>query len=203
MAMQPFGRLGITPTRTLVEGFLTPLAADVALTPPDGRPLPLSGTYSFIPDAPYGATYGMAAGMQSIFASAQFSAAYPTVFSSGIWNSNPLFVDWLRTVMFAGRQLGDVIQVSTMMDTFDPQNQRQGAAGAFLTKFVIRQAASFAYLSPASAAAEKAFQLKLNTASLKFQLNDSTAAFWSYAAAPDYSKPIVEQYIQQYWDAKQ
>jgi hypothetical protein len=199
MALQPFGRLGITPTRTLVENFLTPLAADVALNPPDGRPLPLSGTYSFIPDAPYGATYGMADGMQSIFASAQFSAAYPNVVSLG----NPQFVDWLRSVMFAGRAVGDVLQVSAMMDAFSPQSQRQGAGGAFLTKFVLRQAASFAYLSPTSAAAEKAFQLKLNSASLKFQLNDSASAFWSYAAAPDYSKPVVELYIQQYWDAKQ
>ena len=72
-----------------------------------------------------------------------------------------------------------------------------------MTKFVVRQAASYSYLSPASAAAEKAFQLKLNSASLKFQLNDSASAFWSYAAAPDYSKPVVEQYIDLYWDAKQ
>jgi hypothetical protein len=184
-AIQPYGRLGLTPNAARVESFLEAMQADLRL-------LPFPGTeYASIPGAPYGATYGMAAAIQAIFDGTAFQSANPGVTSL----NNGNFVFWLQTNMF-DTNTGTGVEVVTMMNSISPQLIRQGAAAAFLTKFTLECAS----IGVQGWQPEKDFQLKVNAAALKFQLNESNSAFWDFAGAPFYTQMIVEQYLQQYWD---
>jgi hypothetical protein len=195
-ALQPYGRLGVTPSRALVLEFLADILSDVSENPPSGKPLPIEGSYSGIPGAPYGATYGMAGGMQTVFNSTPFQSAYPGITSL----DNNAFVLWLMNTMFQGRALGDGVAVRNMMNSFVPQSDRQGSGAAFFTRLEGTILGNYSYFDPSGTALEKAFQLQVNSAALRFQLQGSAPQFWNYTTAPAYSQAVVENYINLYWD---
>jgi len=182
-AMLPFGRLGLIPTKAMIDNFLRLMATD-------STPLPISGLYSGVPGAPWNATYGMARAFQSvIFNSPEFLANPDYREITGM--DNPTFMGWLRNVMFPGRSAGlDETKILNMMDTIAPQSIRQGAAAAFRSELAsVFLAGGYANGSDR----EKRFQLEMGTTMLLFQLT----GVWdsAYGKANPYSPAVVQQVL--------
>ena len=157
-----FGRLPLlTPTVQDVTNFISLMESDV-------RPLPIASPYSGSAGSPWGATYGMATGMQQvIFDSGQFRVRYGT---QDLSNSD--FLTWLLNSVFAGRATGqEILRVRTMMDTIIPPSIGKGSAMAFLSELV----AAPGWID--GNATEKLFQRQIHSTALNFQLNGT----WSIA----------------------
>jgi len=179
--MLPFYRLGIAPTANQVATFLNLLEAD-------NTPLPITGVYSGIPDAPWGATYGMASAMrEALLRSPQFLFAYPTVTSM----PNVTFNEWLRNTMFAGVSGGDENLIINMMNTILPQTIKQGAATAFRSELAW-VALEAGYIT----APEQTVQLQAATTILQFQLGGGWDA--AFGKKNPYSKKVVQQLLASY-----
>lgn len=155
-----YARLGLTPDHPGYPG--DPRIADlISLTRSDARPLPVPAVYSGIAGAPWGASHGLAAAMQAIFASAQFRDRYPTVLALG--TEGYRFYDWLRFTMFAGRYEGasghTVIPELMNHREMQAAGSGQGAAAALRSIYV--SVVMWRGNDSAGSALEKAMQSRL------------------------------------------
>ena len=192
-AMLPFFRLGLTPTLSQVQNFVAAIESG-SVTYPDpttGNPavasgaLPITGGYSGIPDAPWGATYGYARGMQeNIVDSPQFRSKYPT--ANGLDNTS--FLNWMRPKMFRNVSGGEEDKILDMMNTIVPQSIRQGAAMAFRSELAAVALQAGYLVNP-----EKNTQLRAATVMLTYQLSGR----WTVRGAKPYRKKVVQSILAQ------
>jgi hypothetical protein len=196
VAFSPFARLGLVPTQNGVTSFLQALENSQAQTL-----LPLSGSYLGINGAPFGATDALATALQTFaFNTPEFQSSY--LLDSRMTNVD--FVNkFLLPIMFANRNVAPTkTAVDSIVEMMEDYNQvaKWGASAAFATKYTLNLMALQSPLAAealAGQAAERAFQLKLNSAALNFQWNSGDTSMFGagFSTAPDYSKNTVCQII--------
>jgi hypothetical protein len=196
VAFSPFARLNLVPSQSSITGFLQALEnfQDQSL-------LPLTGAYLGISGAPYGASVAMATALQNfVFNTPTFQATY--LLDSRMTNED--FVNkFLLPIMFANRNVAPtqtaVNRIVSMMNGYN-QATRWGASAAFATKYTLNLMALQTPLTSEALggqAAERAFQLKLNSAALNFQWNNGNTSMFGagFSTAPDFSKETVSEII--------
>jgi hypothetical protein len=201
IALQTYARLSMTPSLFFVNSFLNKLSSNT-------QELPYTSTYADFLSVE-GASYGLALGLQEVINLPNFEIVHPGV--NGL--TNLAFIPWMDNnssltptppayrFMFT-TNITEEISIYNMMEAFVPQTDRKGAGMALATKFVLARNNYDGYGGNNS---ETLFQLRANAAALKFQLMGSNSNFWDYNAAFDasstyYSKALVEQYIDTYWN---
>ncbi len=188
VAFSIYARLGLAPTTDRIRTFLLTMEAD-------RRPLPIIGTYTGVPNAPWGATYGMATATQAVFDAADFQFKYPDV--TGLPDQS--FLQWMNVVMFPNRSGGDEPRILTMMETIVPQRIRFGAAAAFrnqLATYALAGSQTGLGFDNRGSAREKTFQRQLGTAMLQFQIGGPWRG--DLQNLPLYSEAVVQNLLAQY-----
>jgi subtilisin-like proprotein convertase family protein len=154
-------------------------------------PAPHTGVnFNGFPNAPWGATYGMADAMKAFFDSRSFRAAYPSVANLSSRN----FYNWMQGTMFPGRGMGrdGSATLLSMLDamSFDPAVGRsfaQSAAAAFRIVYALILPTESLSGSNGSSV-EVPFQRRLARAALEHLLWNN----WSYSAtSPEIGAPAV------------
>jgi Tol biopolymer transport system component len=174
MAYAVYGRLGLTPSSSLVQAFLSNLASDTTPLPVTSYP-PLAGS-------PFGATVGLASATQGILSSSAFAVKYPTVLSK----QNTDYLIWLQSDVFPGRPLGNVYLLLPMMDSLP--TIRQGAAMAFLSRVI--------GVNPVDT--EKLYQRQIGSTALQFMLSGSKVWSITYGVNNPFTKAVVASLLKTY-----